>query len=81
MWRLLLLTGLLLSGCMATADDYSHPDTDEATFQREAAACELAADQTQTTGGMTGLGGALTLNDSYNRAYDACMRSKGYAAR
>lgn len=75
----LLLSFLLLTACTYDAAQYAHPGVEEAAFQREAAACEADAYGNQNSAGLLGLGGMVSMTESFNNVYDACMRSKGYA--
>lgn len=79
MRKALLLPFLLLTACTYDAADYAHPGTETAAFQKDAAACEADAYAAQNTSGMGGLGGVVSMSESYNNVYDACMRSKGYS--
>ena len=66
---------LLLAGCASTGADYKGaPDSD-------VAACELESEKSRTGGGYGGAIGVASYYESYNRVFDACMRSKGYAKR
>lgn len=70
-----------LAGCASyKAGDYRHADSDE-QFARESAACEMAGEQSRTTGGYGGLTGIASRSESYGRVFDACMRSKGYTRK
>lgn len=70
---------LVLTACTYDAAQYAHPGVEEAAFQREAAACEADAYGNQSSSGLLGLGGMVSMTESFNNVYDACMRSKGYA--
>lgn len=65
------------SGC-ATFTDYKADQYGQGVNDREAAACEMQAEQSRTNHGYDGLIGSGYMHESFNRVYDACMRAKGY---
>lgn len=70
---------LVLSSCAISAKDYGRGDKTEQQFGMDSAHCELEGEQNRNTGGMGGLAGMSQYTQSFNAAFDACMRSKGYA--
>jgi hypothetical protein len=77
----IVVLAAVLAGCASyKAGDYRHTDPDE-QFARESAGCEMAGEQSRTSGGYGGLTGVASRSESYNRVFDACMRSKGYTRK
>ena len=78
-----LLVSLAVAGCSAWSDtpieNYSRTDTPSDQLQRDGAACQLEGERVRTTYGWGGLAGAAGYYESRNKAFDACMRMKGYA--
>lgn len=62
----------LLCACTSTGGDYRGAKSEDI------AACELEGEKARTMGGYEGLVGLAGYYESYNRVFDACMRSKGY---
>lgn len=76
----LILLSLVLIGCSTLkVQDYNRGQTPESQFQREAADCEMKGEQSRTNGGYGGIAGSSEYLESFNRVFDACMRSKGYS--
>jgi hypothetical protein len=77
----IILFSLVLSGCASVSDlgpaNYSGADPN--AMKRDSATCELEGEKVRTNYGTGGLAGAAYMHESRNRAYDACMRSKGYS--
>jgi hypothetical protein len=73
--RGILLIAVALSGCVSLYTANQYPGADA----RQSAACELTAEGYRDSAGYVGLGPVTIATDRYNRAFDACMRSKGYA--
>lgn len=70
-----------LTGCASAPIAYEKADVSADQQTADSAACEMEGEKNRTFGGMGGLAGIVTYNESFNRVYDACMRSKGYAAK
>ncbi len=74
-----------LSGCTSFSnldssafDKGAIPDKQ---FTTESAQCEMEGEKSRTMGGMGGLAGTSSYYETFNRVYDACMRSKGYTRK
>lgn len=86
---LLALAVLTLTSCAATREsftryepaDYTRGEATAQQFDRESAGCQLEGEKARNTYGYGGLMGITSYNETYNRAFDACMRSKGYARK
>lgn len=77
----LVAAGGCASMSSRTADEYDRGDVPERQFQMQAAACEAYAESGRNTGGQGGLTGAAFYYETFNKVYDACMRSKGFARK
>lgn len=77
-----ILLAVLLSACASfsnfRAEDYDRRDTPESQFVKDSAACELEGEKSRSTGSMGGMAGVASYYETFNRVFDACMRSKGY---
>ena len=75
-------TLLVLTSCTSfselKSDMYMQAQSSNEKFSRESADCEMKGANKQTMGGMGGLAGIASHYESYNKVYDACMRSKGF---
>jgi len=73
---------LALAGCASyaelTADDYDPGPTPRAQYLNNAHMCAQQAEADQKKFGM---GPMDPTNGTYNRMYDACMRSSGYVRK
>lgn len=67
------LRDLTIAEYQATAADSAQRD-----INRDGAACELDAEGVRKNYGMGGLSGVFALYESRNKAFDACMRMRGY---
>jgi uncharacterized protein YceK len=71
-----------ISGCSSfsnrTSADYDPVSATQQQFAMDSAWCELEGEKSRSTDGMGGLAGIASHYESFNRVYDACMRSKGY---
>ena len=81
-----LIPVALLSGCAANAVP-AFEDLSVASYStgepgrnasKDSAGCELEAEKARTMYNYGGLAGLAAYHESRNRAYDACMRMKGY---
>lgn len=80
--RRAFVAALLVAGCASHAPPvFDRGPTPPDIFARESAACEMSGESSRTTGGLPGIFGAMSYEDSFNRVYDACMRSKGYTRK
>lgn len=83
-WIAILLVAIL-SACASFSDfraeHYDRRDTPESQFIKDSTACELEGEKNRSTGGMGGLAGVASYHETFNRVFDACMRSKGYARK
>ncbi len=83
MWKVIFgLSVLVLAGCASfselRSEMYEQGGTSDNIFDRDSADCEMKGAENQSVGGMGGLAGVASYYETYNRVYDACMRSKGY---
>jgi len=78
----LIMCGLL-AGCAMGPDlaDYRRGKATLEQFEMDGAACEMAGEQRRSMDGMGGLAGIAQYHGSFDRVFDACMRSKGYRRR
>lgn len=68
---------LWLTGCTTiAAKDFDHGSSSDQQFAKDAAGCEMVGDEHRSVD--IALWGAPV---SYNRLFDECMRSKGYARK
>ena len=76
---------LLLTACASfrsqTSSDFDRGNTPIDQFTRESAACEADGEKRRSMDGLGGLAGIAQMYGSFNRVYDACMRSKGYTRK
>ena len=79
--RFLFLIFLFFTGCASQQLAFRSGDTPKKQFRMDVADCEMKGEQNRSTDGMGGLAGILAYDESFERVYDACMRSKGYEKR
>jgi hypothetical protein len=77
-----MAAALLVIGCTSmqeyVAQDYDRGNASADQFDRDARACEK---QAESHGKEHGYGPYDPTHGAYNRMFDACMRSSGYARR
>jgi len=80
MKRFLLLSVLLMSGCLTVppADVFVQGNVPADVYSKDKAACELEALKGQSNYNTGGAIGQYNMQVSYQNIYSACMRSKGY---
>lgn len=80
---LLTAAALALAACAGNlrADSFDPGAAPPAQFQRDSALCEMEGEKNRSTGGYGGLIAVSLYYETFNKVYDACMRSKGYARR
>ena len=82
MHRALLVLLLPIAGCASFSDTpiagYSQGGTTTEQLQRDGAACQLEGERIRNNQGFGGLAGVASTFETRNRAFDACMRMKGY---
>jgi hypothetical protein len=88
--RWLIFTLPLIAGCASNAvppfwdltpSEYVSTSPEASDLAKDGAACELEAERIRTNHGYGGLAGVAGMYESRNRAFDACMRMKGYQRR
>lgn len=81
--QILFLIFLTTSACTTLKPKHYNPPRDLTSQQQPLveAECEQVGAQNQSTNGLQGLAGTLEYTASYDRAFDACMRSKGFTKK
>ncbi len=81
--RILFLIFLANAACTTLKPKHYNPPRNLSAQQQPLleAECEQVGAQNQSTNGLQGLAGTLEYTASYDRAFDACMRSKGFVKK
>lgn len=81
-FAIVLVLVFAICGCSSfsnrTIADYDPMTASQKQFAMDSAWCEMEGEKSRTMDGMGGLAGIASHYESFNRVYDACMRSKGY---
>ena len=85
--KIFALTTFLIAttGCASLSnldsEAFQQGDIQKKQFITDSAQCEMEGEKNRTMGGLGGLAGVMSSYETFNRVYDACMRSKGYSRK